>query len=71
MKDQLLVAYEGVVKAMDSGLVVNRIYLDFSKAFDVINRYIVLENCKCSSLAVNFLFGFVVFGLVAQFGSRW
>ena len=41
--DQLLVTYGEVVNLIDRGFVVDMIFLDFSKAFDVVNRSIILS----------------------------
>ena len=57
MEDQLLlVTHAEVVDAVDRGMIVDMIYLDFSKEFDVISHSIILEKLKmlgvCSKLLV-------------------
>ena len=43
MEDELLVTYAEVVDAEDRGMTVDMIYLDFSKAFDVVSHSIILK----------------------------
>ena len=44
VEDQLFVTYSEVVDAVHRGLTVDMIYLDFSKAFDVVSHFIILEK---------------------------
>ena len=71
VENQLLVTYAEVVDAVDRSLTVNMIYLDFSKAFDVVSHFILekLEMlCVCGKLLVwirAFLFGHTMYFKVA------
>ena len=61
IEDQLLVTYGKVVNLVDEGSVVNMLFLDISKAFDVVNHYY-----KYWALVLSFSFGFVNFYIVGQ-----
>ena len=46
-EDQLLLTYDYVTKAVDSGAIVDLILFDFSKAFDVVCHQLLLEKLEC------------------------
>ena len=49
-EDQLLLSYGKIAKDLDLGYKVDAIYLDFSKAFDVISHSILLEKLEAIGL---------------------
>ena len=46
VEDQLLVTYGEAVRLVDKGFVVDMIFLDFSKTFDVVNHSIVFLSTR-------------------------
>lgn len=49
-EDQLLISYGKIVRDLDSGYLVDAIYLDFSKAFDVISHAVLLDKLDALGL---------------------
>ena len=45
-EDQLLLSYSKIAKEVDRGLVVDAVYLDYSKAFDVLSHRILIEKAE-------------------------
>ena len=67
-EDQLLLVYSEVVRWVDAGKVVDMVYLDFSKAFDLVSHRILLE--KLSLLGFdNCIIGWVEGFLVGRYMS--
>ena len=60
-EDQLLIFYDRIIGWVDSGFVVDVLYLDFSKAFDVVSHQILLEKLVCLG------FDSLVLGWVREF----
>ena len=61
-EDQLLLTYSAVATEVDQGKVVDVVYLDYSKAFDVVNHSVLLEKLRClgfSQQLVNWIEGFL------------
>ena len=54
-EDQLLVTYADIADSVDQGLVVDIIFLDFSKAFDVVSHFVILEKLQKLGIGGNLL----------------
>ena len=61
VEDQLLVTYADIADSVYTGLVVDVIFLDFSKAYDVVSHSTILEKCKSWVLVAICLFGYLNF----------
>ena len=62
-EDQLLLMYDKVGKWVDQGFLVDVVYLDFSRAFDVVSHQILLDKLCClgfDSLVVEWIRSFLV-----------
>ena len=62
-EDQLVIFYDKVASWMDKGQVIDVVYLDFSKAFDVVSHQILLDKLLglgFDELVVNWIRSFLV-----------
>ena len=55
MEDPLWVTYTAVVDAVDRGVIVDMIYFEVSKAFDVVSHSIILEKLQRLGVCSKFL----------------
>ena len=60
MEDQLLLVYNEVVRWVDAGNVVDMVYLDFSKPFDLVCHKILLEKLSLLGFDNRWVEGFLV-----------
>ena len=54
-EDQLLLTYSNIVAEVDQGREVDAIYLDYSKAFDVIKHSILNQKLHCLGFSTRIL----------------
>ena len=66
VEDQLLVTYGEVVELVDKGFAVDMFFLDFSKAFDIVNHSIILVKPQMFGIGGRLLSWICEFCLVAQ-----
>ena len=61
-EDQMLLVYSEIASVVDSGMVVDMVLLDFSKAFDVVSHVVLLEKLRdlgVGAMLLNWIRGFL------------